>query len=670
MPPDRTQDDSRKPLSLPLSSHSAKHAPTLARGKACSTCDGALPICAPCAKSATNLQQDLSTVRCDYYSEEQRRKPIGGGKVAALEAQIAALEKRVAELTQARSASPAAGPSNTSSIGVDHPPTPPQLPPSSIFGQTMRAVTCLAKFNPDLLSLNVPPSTPDDGTSSAPSLPTNDEQLLWTSWPSDLPSPPLLSRLVDVYFSKAHQFSGMVNRTRFQEALLLGPTHPRFPAKCLLHAIVATASNLVSADIWEGQPRYWTEGLTPAQWHTEQASSSIIASFRFELDQLQVVQAAILSAFLHQRMGRYIVAWLEAAQAMRICVGLGLNHLRAPQPNTPLISILADRTFLGTARSEEELQERVMTFWHAMVGAIVGSAASGWSNCIDEKDITTLLPSPPGVPYPEFNLNMSPLSIHCPTFFTEHPPDLRQPMQLYIKAFVLLGRVATFLQRSPSPAGVGFGNGPQTESTHADLPNSPDFIALENSIIAFRHSLASFFAHDVSQNLLLDPRLSITPAILCTCMILLHENFCSMDEGDQSMAKCSASAKEIVDMLHGIVSTSFDVALLVPAVNFCWAVAGRTLVREIAIKQTKEIPQGVDQLKADVQAILAAMRSYRVPIGALSANALELLLSHPEICLPSHHVGQQGFGYPPVGSRRLAALTNPTAAIGKRSRAI
>lgn len=46
----------------------------------------------------------------------------------------------------------------------------------------------------------------------------------------------------------------------------------------------------------------------------------------------------------------------------------------------------------------------------------------------------------------------SPLCHLNPSFLMNHPPHLVQPLQLYLKSIVLLGRVITFMQSEYFPA--------------------------------------------------------------------------------------------------------------------------------------------------------------------------------------------------------------------------
>lgn len=53
--------------------------------------------------------------------------------------------------------------------------------------------------------------------------------LSFPNWPANLPSPTLLNRLVNAYFSKTHLSSEILNRARFMAQLQHPPSHPNFP---------------------------------------------------------------------------------------------------------------------------------------------------------------------------------------------------------------------------------------------------------------------------------------------------------------------------------------------------------------------------------------------------------------------------------------------------------
>lgn len=89
-----------------------------------------------------------------------------------------------------------------------------------------------------------------------------------------LPSYSTLSRLVNVFFDYPHEAIDLINRRRFMAAFECPPDHPEYPAECLLHAMVATATDLAGLDAWEGEERYWNEGQSPAVFHADLAEVS------------------------------------------------------------------------------------------------------------------------------------------------------------------------------------------------------------------------------------------------------------------------------------------------------------------------------------------------------------------------------------------------------------
>lgn len=106
--------------------------------------------------------------------------------------------------------------------------------------------------------------------------------LFYPGWPSDLPSPSLVSRLVDIFFSRAHPASGMINSSFFRSTLRLPPTHYYFPSAALIHAVLAFASRLVSDDFFGGEGRYWVgentgRPLRVEEYHIQRAEVSSYA---------------------------------------------------------------------------------------------------------------------------------------------------------------------------------------------------------------------------------------------------------------------------------------------------------------------------------------------------------------------------------------------------------
>ncbi|SCV69806.1 BQ2448_1200 [Microbotryum intermedium] len=700
MPPDRTASSSTPEKLLParpLSTRGPKHT-SLERGRACLVCrarkvkcDGIAPTCSPCRKSAGAKGDDPCSIVCDYDAEEKRKRPVGGGRVHALEAKISELEKQIVELT---SNNPKLI-TTASVIPLASGIMPASLSPDSLDGtpvaSTSRASissanTILFDHAPEhLIDVSIyaldgelpPPIDPNvyfhrshfvqrHVVPIPMPLITPSSQFVHPSWPKTLPSPTLVSRLVDVYFTKIHTSTGMINRGKFLASLQLPPSHTRFPITPLLHAIIATASTIVSEDYWAGEERYWSQFETPSDWHARVAKNTLDASWVSSANPLQVAQTAVLVCFLSYSAARFGDVWLAVSQALRLSVPLGLNHLRSA-PSLPPENLYLKTHMLGPTEDEDELYERAATFWLAFTCDRFGGASTGWASVIDDNDITTLLPSH-GTRYLVDGLNSSPLSIHNERFLMDNPPLLVDSLGLYLKAVWLLGRVSTWLQRSS--IGLGLGNGPLANDLaflHApagvtDPRDLPAFKALEQMIFDYQTHVPREY-QQLYQHPNPDSRMYLVFSLPHAAVILLHEPFCTIRDDDVSMQKCSQSAKAILNSIFTLYSSSFDIGLLVPFTNFVWAVAGRTLVRELAIKIERKVDvPGQTRLRSEVTMILSAMRAYKSGLGVSTSTELEYLLANPSLCLPEKDLKHHALGFRAV-TKMWTGAKKPSTAI-------
>ncbi|KAM0751551.1 hypothetical protein T439DRAFT_324738 [Meredithblackwellia eburnea MCA 4105] len=713
MAPDRTAASfsAAQALNLPLSSHGKNHAPSIQRGKACLTCrnrkvkcDGVKPTCGACARSAVAHGDEPNAVVCNFDEEERgekRKRGGGASKVALLEEKIAQLE-RIIEQQQS-----SLQPSPTSTFEVPQPISAPSYsPPAFSYSQVsssfpspssrnsldalLQATSSSSTsgqpfpgFTQDIPNTCGPgsstsgiffaePSNPSaaypdhDTTSAAASLqallnpmpaPTRDPllEIFYPGWPNDLPSPHLVSRLVDVYFAKTHAATGMVNQGRFLANLALPPTHSGFPHTSLIHAMLATAARMVGNGFFSNEERYWgtaDDTSAVADYHGLRAKFHIDAALARGQKLFHVAQAVVLVCHWSFTTSRFVEVWLYTGLATRIATPMGLNHLRATLDDA---DSNIDRpphmkaNLLPPIKDEEELFERSATFWLAIVCDRFASASTGWAIGLDDKDITSLLPSS-GPNYTNGDLASSPLSTHNASFLMSHPPHLVQCFQLYIKAIVLLGRVVGFMQRCPTPIGMGANHpdprrNPNTPGVSVDLRTTADFKRLDADAVTFRLSIPREFSGTAAHTNA-DVRMVLVFIVPHVATILLHEPFCTMQDADVSLARCLMSARAILESLYSLWGTSFDVSLLPPFFCFCSAVCGRTLVREMAIKEAKSESDGIAQLKTDVQAIQSIVRSHRSPLGESVAQSLQTLLDSPEKCLPTVDLKHAGLGLP------------------------
>lgn len=123
-------------------------------------------------------------------------------------------------------------------------------------------------------------------------------------------------------------------------------------------------------------------------------------------------------------------------------------------------------------------------------------------------------------------------------------------------------------------------------------------------------------------------------------MVLLHERFVTSEQDDASAPITLRYAQQVMQVLHSVVSTSFEIGLLSPFMNYVsrqfpdaqspidpdrdvtlqvWVVAGRNLVREIAFRMMRN-QSGIDQLRSDVQTILLALHACKTPLASESTT--------------------------------------------------
>ncbi|GAA5991948.1 hypothetical protein JCM10908_002285 [Rhodotorula pacifica] len=493
-----------------------------------------------------------------------------------------------------------------------------------------------------------------------------------SGYPSDLPSMAVMRRLIDVYFAKPHLTTGLIDEARFRASFAYPFDDPRSPVTCLLHAIVATAAMMVNEEtFFADEPKYWLydgQGRSCSDYHARRAREMLQSSLHQGRQLLQIVQASVLCVFCAYTNARYSDIWIQSAECSRLAVCVDLIHVRATDPdafcddrespnsgssdrpgNGSATSSSAnqragdqqssrpkrqrrfkDKSILHPTQDPDELAERCAVFWFVFGQDRLTSAASGWACGIDESDITTLLPHPPGAPDTSEDPLGSPLCIHNPSFFFANPPHLVKRLQLHFKAFVLLGRVTRFLQRAPSPIGAGYPLKPGDQ----DVRETPAFRSLDRTVSHFSLSIPRGlqYSYYAEQSLLMEMTPLMAFTIVHVCVILMHEPFClapTIDASDLSFKRCLEAAKAIVASVYELSGSSFETGLLYSFLNWLWAVAGRTLVRALALASRRGDLISASQLAQDVQALITAMRANRSPVGTVTAHNLQRLLASP-----------------------------------------
>ncbi|BGP25902.1 C6 transcription factor [Rhodotorula toruloides] len=463
-------------------------------------------------------------------------------------------------------------------------------------------------------------------------------ELFYPGWPKTLPSPDLTTRLTEIYFSKPHICQDMINPSKFRADMLLPPTAFGFPHLSLLHAMCALAAKMVSPDYFAAEEIYWVGYSSPSDYHFAKAKTALDSAIGKGAKFLRIAQASVLLTYFCYTEGKFADLWLMVGNATRICTPLGLNHLRAASDEPAQPAHNKGYLIQGTD-DQEELYERAMVFYNALMADRFSSASTGWATSIDEEDYTTPIPSL-ARRQPTSPLELSALSPRNPNFWIAHPPHLVGPLQLFLKAIILLGKAVQFTQRAPhvlrSAAEAMSLNDPIK-----DVRSTDAFKRIDAMIATFLASIPREyqFTHrqtpGVTPNVLTETRLCLTHAMSHNAIILLHEPWVnSAGDQDESMRKCLTSANEILNTIFVIIGTSYEVSRLSPFINFCWAVAGRTFVRKLGMLMIQNILQGQEEMKSNVQTILAVLRAHKTPLGDMSALQLEFLLENPLRTLP------------------------------------
>ncbi|TKA55976.1 hypothetical protein B0A53_01678 [Rhodotorula sp. CCFEE 5036] len=684
MPPDRiaTSFAEAQEYGLALSSTPlSKGAPSIARGQACQTCrrrklrcDGIRPLCTSCKKSALAHGDNIDFLSCKYDEPEpkksRRRQPANGNastsaaaagndpaKVKELEAEIAELKAMMAraglgpnanaDAAASTSLSPTA-PTSSSGRWPSPAGVAPWLPSAPSFATGMPAMTVVpdhlsSNWVPEPVQLSPPPSGSSHGASPASTSPSATTasnslfDLFYPGWPRDLPSPDLTSRLIEIYFTRPHAAQGMINASRFRSAMLLSPTSAGFPHPALIHAVCAVAAMIISPDYFRSEEPYWQHVASSAsEYHFNGAKAGLERAVCFGANLFQLAQANFLITYYAHNNARFVELWMHCGQATRMCTPLGLNHLRAACDADSLPkSVQGKGALLGRTDDPEELIEQALTFYGCLCADRFSAASTGWAVSLDDEDFSTPIPGLQG--FPTSDIENSVLSPRNPQFFVAHPPHLVGPQQLYLKAVVLLGKVVQFSHRAPFTA--KFAQSSLNDGA-IDVRKTDAFKRLENTCTSFiasiprEYQMARRSAMGIRADVLTEVYICLVHSMAHSAFILLHEpHVASLNDDDESMVKSLASANEILQAIFLALNASTEISLYSPYINYCWAVAGRTLVRKMAMLQLACRPGG-RELRSNVETILAVLDAHKTPLGKATGAQLQMHLDDPYRALP------------------------------------
>ncbi|BGP37658.1 hypothetical protein JCM10449v2_001575 [Rhodotorula kratochvilovae] len=494
--------------------------------------------------------------------------------------------------------------------------------------------------------------------------------LLHPQYPPSLPPIAALHHLVSTFFVRASVPATMLSRAGVLASLAYGPGDARWPDEALLHAMCAYGAMYVSPssllpagalglELDEGgrgrRGAYWErEGdASPREYHYRCAKKAIEGALeggKGRRKMLQIVQATVLTCYVAYQNARFPDLWLYAGLATRLCTPLGLNHLDpwdfangrcGPEGEDwgVRVRFVERRELLEPPRTVEEHWERATTWWMAFAVDRFTSASTDWSTSIDEKDISTHLPCISPYPLPSLEIDTAlglipSLSITSPTFLDDTSAPIGS-LGLYIKATVLLGRVVNYLGRLPRTKCVQ--QGESCSKVKVLAKSRPEFVELDVALSRFKENVGPRLYDAVGDGI--DGFLISAYCIPHVATILLHEGFTDryVRDATSSLSRCLSAAKCVVNAMHVLYGSSYDLGGNDPFLPFCWSVTGRALVRDYATRRLWGDEDDAAQAKALAESCLQfheMCRKNGSGIAETLQKTLQRHLENPDSLLP------------------------------------
>lgn len=428
---------------------------------------------------------------------------------------------------------------------------------------------------------------------------TNDEpfmQLLWPGWSSDLPSSEVVTSLCEIFF-RLHPLRTLVYRPTFMSGLLLPIHHPHRPHDSLIHAILCAAADISpyhdnTMTTNGSRDRFVTMLADPANRTNVQRSNSsntltfkefhmskgrqkiersLMTDFRNPLDWLA---GGTIIAFVLWNEGRFVESYFLSGFLARAIAPAGLDKLPS-RHFSPAGKIRSTPGLFGDAPGLEE-HERRMVLWHTFLADQYTSGPPGfYENMIHEQAVLTHLPCSVNDFLAGNDVAPNRQTLSSADLFTTGHLD---EFTLHIKSAILLRRVCTLTSRSQllrsKPPGVPIMD-KQIDEFIATFPPKALFDSSSDGLNAYSNiSLALIYLHE--------PYLS-------------RSGLCTIKEADPSPTSANGrilfAVEKVMQMLHQLVNSSLDFALLHPQMFLTWSVCARMMGKDMILLQKRMQPQ-------------------------------------------------------------------------------
>ncbi|CCL99564.1 uncharacterized protein FIBRA_01582 [Fibroporia radiculosa] len=448
----------------------------------------------------------------------------------------------------------------------------------------------------------------------------------YNAWPRNLPQFPLLRHLVDTFFVCYPHAVKLFHHSTFMASLTLPPTHPKFPAASVLHAICAVGSMYTSVlprptnpqsaafspsdeifpdkyKLAEGIPDSFSEIQAK---HAKAASESAIDVGR---ELFQNVQALTVLAWWYWCNAKWADAFLCTSHALRYALPCGLNVC---PPFHSIAETVRPTSLLAPATDVIEDEASVAYAIERTHGV-----GNNWAMTLDDQDVSQLLP----LRRDQFEQGILVVPqerqwSHDNNVLLVHPDDQTDSFILYIKGTMLLSKVKNFNLRFRHRIHTGdastIGLGPSSlagilrPKDYVDFRETPAFMEIDQLVALFKTSFPNSCKNPLEDH--------VDALLYAACLsaqladILLHEPHAIVGRDScRSSCRILQAARAILELLYSICATSYDLQLLGLFPVMCWFMAGRVLVRFLRAAIDSNSEEMTTAVRSEVDFILMVL---------------------------------------------------------------
>ncbi|KAF7951445.1 hypothetical protein EAE96_006754 [Botrytis aclada] len=503
-------------------------------------CDGSKPSCSTC----TRLGHDCA------YDPVRRKSGPKRGYVKALEERLKQVEnmlKSQEPATTTTTTSPST--SNASGAGLRTAPTPDlnvSSPNIGVDGERWR-------YNNDAQpTLNAMGFSANIGMGMGLDDFPSTWEMIGLGIEEPLPLQEVIDELHEIYFDNIHPSLPMIHKYRYLAAMNLAPNQrPPVSLRYAMWTLAASSSEkyMNLKDHFYQRARKYME-------------MDALKGFGESIISVSHAQVHILLASYEFRMMHFPRAWMSTGAAIRLCQMMGLHRLDKPG--------LEVKQCLPPPRDWTEREERRRTFWMAFCEDRYASVGTGWPMTIDEKDITSDLPSSEDA----FNLNKPERTQSLTDSMSAQGASNLSPFAGVVLMASLFGRNLLHLHRSDPGYRDNDLNG-EFWRRHRQMDN----ILLNTSLsLPFHLRLPHGMANPNSVFL----NMNIHASTIClhqAAIFKAQNNRLPATVAAESKIRAMSAANQITSIMQMI--SHMDLSTMNPFISFCLYVAARVFVKHL-----------------------------------------------------------------------------------------